>query len=237
MANYTSGHDRSSRFPNSRQNSTNKLASLKARDKLRYIASKTLGQWFDEWIDNNRIYAILYIIAQLRSRILFIHLSPYLVLSFSRHFPPCSSFHQPVGPYSSFHVRSSKASFLFLPSSPLVRVSTFKICSRLPRRDVDARYSGYRVTSSSQCSEINSSSGKMLLLGLFLSSTSFNLHLSLSSSSWPAVIRTQFDDYCVTDKHQSGKLVGQFKFAPLGNVTLVTRWINERGEFLARSLA
>lgn len=124
MANYTSGHDRSSRFPNSRQNSTNKLASLKARDKLRYIASKTLGQWFDEWIDNNRIYAILYIIAQLRSRILFIHLSPYLVLSFSRHFPPCSSFHQPVGPYSSFHVRSSKASFLFLPSSPLVRVST-----------------------------------------------------------------------------------------------------------------
>lgn len=81
MANYTSGHDRSSRFPNSRQNSTNKLASLKARDKLRYIASKTLGQWFDEWIDNNRIYAILYIIAQLRSRILFIHLSPYLVLS------------------------------------------------------------------------------------------------------------------------------------------------------------
>lgn len=112
-----------------------------------------------------------------------------------------------------------------------------KICSRLPRRDVDARYSGYRVTSSSQCSEINSSSGKMLLLGLFLSSTSFNLHLSLSSSSWPAVIRTQFDDYCVTDKHQSGKLVGQFKFAPLGNVTLVTRWINERGEFLARSLA
>lgn len=73
------------------------------------------------------------------------------------------------------------------------------------------------------------------LCGLFLSSTSFNLHLSLSSSSWPAVIRTQFDDYCVTDKHQSRKLVDQFKFASVG-VMLVTRWINERGEFLARSI-
>lgn len=137
---------------------------------------------FDEWIDNNRIRSSTRdIIAHLLSLILFIHLFFYLLLSFSWHFPPCS-LHQQRPYSSSMFVHQSLFSLSAFLSSPLVRVSTFKICSRLPRRDVDARYSGYRVTSCSQCSEINSS-GKMLLVVRPLSPVhlSFNLHLSLSS--------------------------------------------------------
>lgn len=133
---------------------------------------------FDEWIDNNRIRSSTRdIIAHLLSLILFIHLSFFSLSRGIFHRALCASLLDRIHLPCSF----IKVSFLFL-SSPLVRVSTFKICSRLPRRDVDARYSGYRVTSCSQCSEINSS-GKMLLVVRPLSPVhlSFNLHLSLSS--------------------------------------------------------
>lgn len=123
---------------------------------------------FDEWIDNNRIRT------RCSSRDSLYHCSAVISHSFhSSSLLPSSLFfsllrgffHQPGWTVFIFHARSSKLLFSLsaFPSSPLVRVSTFKICSRPPRRDVDARYSGYRVTSSSQCSEINSS-GKMLLV-------------------------------------------------------------------------
>lgn len=150
MANYTdtSGHDRPSRFPDSRQNSTNKLASLKARDKSVTSHQRTKNNvWRMDWFS-------------------IILLGCYLAF-FSFIFPPIFFFAVFFPPACCvtvlMFVHQSLFSLSAFLSSPLVRVSTFKICSRLPRRDVDARYSGYRVTSSSQCSEINSS-GKMLLV-------------------------------------------------------------------------
>lgn len=92
-----------------------------------------------------------------------------------------------------------------LPSPPR---SSFENRSGLPRHDVDPRYSGQRVTSSSACSEINSS-GKVLSVSLPppLSSASFNLHLSLSRTlDRGAAFPPNASDYCVTDRHQPRKL-------------------------------
>lgn len=63
--------------------------------------------------------------------------------------------------FSSFFI--NVLSLSFPPFTHYFCVSVFKIRSGLPRHDVDARYSGHRVTSSSGYSEINSS-GKVLLV-------------------------------------------------------------------------
>lgn len=92
-----------------------------------------------------------------------------------------------------------------LPSPPR---SSFENRSGLPRHDVDPRYSGHPVTSSSACSEINSS-GKVLSVSLPppLPSASFNLHLSLSLAlDRGAPFPPSASDYCVTDRHQPRKL-------------------------------
>lgn len=101
MANYTdtSGHDRPSRFPDSRQNSTNKLASLKARDESVTSHQRTKNNvWRMDWFS-------------------IILLGCYLAF-FSFIFPPIFFFAVFFPPACCvivliFHVRSSKPLFSF----------------------------------------------------------------------------------------------------------------------------
>lgn len=173
---------------------------------------------FDEWIGNNR--------ADLSARIPYssgVRREFLMFPSSWRHGLPFTVTHSPFSfPFVHQPVRCSRrqrclhSSWLHprlsvtFPSSFCAFV--FEIRSGLPRHDVDARYSGHRVTSSSGCSEINSS-GKVLLVVWPLSLVClFLTSIYHCLPRWPVAIPAQCDDYCVTDKHQSRKLVDQFKF-------------------------
>lgn len=191
---------------------------------------------FDEWIDNNRIRT------RCSSRDSLYHCSAVISHSFhSSSLLPSSLFFvafstSQVGPCSSsmlVHRSSFSLSLPFRPRHLCVYLQNLLATTQTWRRcplfwlPCDVVLTVFR--------------NKLEWQDAARCAASFSRPPLLTSichclPSWPAVIRTQFDDYCVTDKHQSRKLVDQFKFAP-GDVSCTMNKRERASSLLARSLA
>lgn len=176
--------------------------------------------------------AILYIIAQLLSRIPFIHLPFYLLLSSSWLFPPAR--------LDRVHLPCSfiEAPFLSLCLSVLATCACVYLQNLLATTQTWRRCPLFWLPCDVVLTVFRN---KLEWQDAARCAASFSRPPLLTSichclPSWPAVIRTQFDDYCVTDKHQSRKLVDQFKFAP-GDVSCTMNKRERASSLLARSLA